>query len=229
MTTAPTAVRANGASVAVAHDTDAHDTAVRVLVIDDHPLVREGLEGIIDGHSACRVVGSADSVETAVALDLDRVDVCTLDLSLPGISGIEGITALRSRWPSARVLIVTMYPESSHAASCLQRGAAGFVSKGASPDVIRTAVTRVAGGDKYFSADSLVVGASHTGGSPVLSSRELEVLRLLADGARITDIATRLGLSIKTASAHKMRLQRKLGASNTAQIVVIARERGVLP
>lgn len=208
--------------------TSAPDGTVHVLVVDDHPLVREGLERIVDGHGACTVVGSADSVEAALALDVDRVDVCTLDLSLPGMGGLEGIGALTAKWPQAHVLVVSMHPESTHAVACLQRGAAGFVPKSAPPDVIRNAVAVVAAGGQYFSAASIASFAAGSDGHQALSPRELEVLRLLADGSRITDIATRLGLSIKTASAHKMRLQRKLGASNTAQIVVAARARGVL-
>lgn len=206
------------------------DGTVHVLVVDDHPLVREGLERVLSSQPSQRVVASVDSIEAALALDLDRVDVCTLDLSMPGgVGGLEGIAELQARWPGVRVLVVSMHPESTHAPACLHRGAAGFVSKSASPDVIRRAVASVAAGGQYFSPTSLAAIATGAAGAASLSPRELEVLRMLADGERITDIATALHLSIKTASAHKMRLQRKLGAANTAQIVVIARAQGVLP
>ena len=202
---------------------------VRVLVIDDHPLVREGLERIVAARAECSVVGSADSIESAIRLDLPRVDVCTLDLSLPGMGGLEGISALQQRWPSVRVLVISMHPEGTHAQACVHRGASGFISKSAAPDDIRSAVLAVAAGVQYFSSESLATTAGGPHVAPALSTRELQVLRLLEDGSRLTDIARMLGVSIKTASAHKMRLQHKLGASNTAQIVVIARAKGVLP
>ena len=198
-----------------------------VLIIDDHPLVREGLERVMAASDTLTVVAEAESIEDALELDVDRVDVVTLDLSLPGMGGLEGMGLVRTKWPGAKILVLTVHPESTHAAACAQHGADGFVSKNASPADIRRAIADVADGARHFSPTAL---AAIDAGTPhvVLTPREAEVLRRLAAGQRITDVAVAMGVSVKTASTHKMRLQRKLGASNTAQIVVIARNLGLI-
>jgi DNA-binding NarL/FixJ family response regulator len=208
--------------------TEAWPRTISIVIIDDHPLVREGLARVIGQRDDFSVVGEVDSIEAALQLDLERVDVCTLDLSLPGVGGLEGMYALREQWPGVRLLVLTVHPEDTHAAACAQRGAAGFLPKSASPNEIRTAIASVADGGQYFSETALAAIVQRREQVP-LTTRELEVLRLLAHGHRITDIAHQLGVSVKTVSTHKMRLQHKLGASSTAQIVVIARQRGVLP
>lgn len=207
--------------------TQAGARTVSVVVIDDHPLVREGLTRVIAQRDDFRVVGEVDSVEAALELDADQVDVCTLDLSLPGIGGLEGMPRLRDRWPGVRLLVLTVHPESTHAAASAQRGAAGFLPKSASPDEIRAAIGVVAEGGQYFSPAAIDAIVAERNAVP-LTPRELEVLRLLARGQRITDIARNLDVSVKTVSTHKMRLQRKLGASNTAQIAMFARQRGLI-
>lgn len=203
---------------------------VSVLIVDDHPLVREGLERVMADGGRFRVIDAVESVEAALASALaatQPVDVITLDLTLPGVAGMEGIRLLRDRWPDAHVLVLTVHPEETHAAACAQHGAAGFLSKHAAPAEIRAAVAAVAAGQQHFPPAALEP-AAHASADIRISPREMEVLRAIAGGQRITDIAAMLGVSIKTASTHKMRLQRKLGASNTAQMVVIARNRGLL-
>lgn len=200
---------------------------IDVMIIDDHPLVREGLVRVMSGDSSINVVAEVESVEAALAADVPYVDVITLDLSLPGIDGVEGIDVLRTRWPAARVLVLTVHPEATHVAACAEQGAAGFLGKSAAPGEIRAAVTIIARGGQYFS-DTAQEAIRGQAGSPRLSARELEVLRLIAAGRRVTDIASQLGVSVKTASTHKMRLQHKLGAANTAQIVDVARNHGLL-
>jgi DNA-binding NarL/FixJ family response regulator len=198
-----------------------------VLIIDDHPLVREGLERVMAASEMLHVVAEAASIEDALALDVERVDVVTLDLSLPGIGGLEGMGLVRAKWPTAKILVLTVHPETTHAAACAQHGADGFVSKNASPGDIRGAIADVAAGGRHFSAAALEAIDARTA-PVVLSPREAEVLRRLAAGQRITDVAVDMGVSVKTASTHKMRLQRKLGANNTAQIVGIARNLGLI-
>lgn len=203
------------------------DGSVSIVIVDDHPLVREGLGRVMADDPTFRVVGEADSVEQALTLPVDHADVVTLDLSLPGMGGVDGIELLAERWPHAGILVLTVHRDDTHAAICAQRGAAGFLSKDAAPSEIRAAVSAIAAGGQYFTATAL---AAILGGHDELrlSAREAEVLHALAAGQRITDIAAQMGVSVKTASTHKMRLQRKLGANNTAQIVVMARNRGLL-
>ncbi len=201
--------------------------SVSIVIVDDHPLVREGLARVMAEDPEFVVVGEAESVEQALTLEVEHVDVVTLDLSLPGMGGVDGIALLGDRWPTAGVLVLTVHQEETHAAACAQRGAAGFLSKNALPSEIRAAVAAIASGGQFYSATALsaILGARH---EVRLSAREMEVLRGIATGQRITDIAAQLGVSVKTISTHKMRLQRKLGANNTAQIMVMARNRGLL-
>ena len=200
----------------------APERPVAVVIIDDHPLVREGLRRVIDGKRGARLVAEAASVDEALALDLTGVDVCTLDLSLPGISGIDGIAMLKAKWPGVKVLVLTVHGEDTHAPVCAERGAAGFLSKSAPPAEIRAIVALVAAGGRHFPP------GADARGSGRYTTRELEVLRMLAHGQRVTDIARAFGVSVKTVSTHKMSLQNKLGAANTAQILERARAQGLL-
>jgi DNA-binding NarL/FixJ family response regulator len=193
-----------------------------LVIIDDHPLVREGLRRVIDGKRGQRLVAEAASVDEALALDLTEVDVCTLDLSLPGISGIDGIAMLKAKWPGVKVLVLTVHGEDTHAPVCAERGAAGFLSKSAPPAEIRSIVALVAAGGRHFPPGADAMGSGR------YTTRELEVLRMLAHGQRVTDIARAFGVSVKTVSTHKMSLQKKLGAANTAQILERARAQGLL-
>jgi DNA-binding NarL/FixJ family response regulator len=197
-----------------------------VVIIDDHPLVREGLRRVLDDRSGSRLVAEADSVEQALALDLADVEVCTLDLSMPGTSGLDGISALRAKWPSVKILVLTVHGADTHAAACAERGADGFLSKSAPPSEIRAVLSRLAAGERHFPAT-----ADGDGSSPPMSrfsQRELEVVRMLDRGQRVTEIAEAFGVSVKTISSQKMSLQRKLGAANTAQILERARAQGLL-
>lgn len=200
----------------------APERPIGVVIIDDHPLVREGLRRVIDGRRGARLVAEAASVDEALALPLDDVDVFTLDLSLPGTSGLDGIPLLRAKWPAAKILVLTVHGADTHAPLCAERGADGFLSKSAPPSEIRSVVAELAAGGRHFPAGALAVEPGR------YTSRELEVLRMLDHGQRVTDIARAFGVSVKTISTHKMSLQKKLGAANTAQILERARAQGLL-
>lgn len=200
-------------------------STISVVIVDDHPLVREGLGRIAASHDDLAVVGECESVEHALGLGVTDVDVVLLDLNLPGTGGLEGIPLLHAKWPDARVLIITVHSETTHGSAAAARGAAGFVSKSASPAEIAAAIRAVAAGESHFASGG---GSDRSPTSISLTPRECEVLQMLADGVRVSDIAERLQLSVKTASAHKMRLQRKIGATNTAQLALIARALGLV-
>jgi len=161
-------------------------------------------------------------MEDALALQLEDVDVFTLDLSLPGTSGLDGIPLLRAKWPAAKILVLTVHGADTHAPLCAERGADGFLSKSAPPNEIRAVVAELAAGGRHFPAGALAVEVGR------YTSRELEVLRMLDLGQRVTDIARAFRVSVKTISTHKMSLQKKLGAANTAQILERARAQGLL-
>jgi DNA-binding NarL/FixJ family response regulator len=199
----------------------APDRPISVVIVDDHPLVREGLRRVIEGRKGTRLVAEAASVDDALALDLATVDVFTLDLSLPGTSGLDGIALLKANWPTAKILVLTVHGADTHAAVCAERGASGFLSKSAPANEIRAAIAAIAAGGQHFPQVEPADPGRYT-------TRELEVLRMLDRGQRVTDIARAFGVSVKTISTHKMSLQKKLGAANTAQILERARAQGLL-
>lgn len=216
-------------------DTVSHDAAPprsrhgvhTVVVVDDHPMVREGLASLLSRHEALEVVALAASVEELSTLSLDAPDIVLLDILMPGRSGLEAVPVVRERWPGARVIMVSVIGQSVYGDAADELGASGYISKSADPDEIRQAVLTVARGGRWFPTPE-----SATGPSPAatveLTTREREVLTMLAAGDRVTDIAAALGLSVKTVSGHKVRLARKLGAANSAQIALLAREQGLL-
>jgi DNA-binding NarL/FixJ family response regulator len=208
-------------------DTAPSEGSYSVIVVDDHPMVREGLASLLSRHEALDVVGLASSVGELMDLSVDDPDIVLLDILMPGESGLEALPSVRERWPSAQVIIVSVIAQSVYGDAAAELGAAGFISKSADPDEIRQAVMTVATGGRWFPSNDLAQVES-AGTTTDLTAREREVLTLLAMGERVTDIAAALGLSVKTVSGHKVRLARKLGATNSEQIGLLARERGLL-
>jgi DNA-binding NarL/FixJ family response regulator len=206
---------------------------IRVLVVDDHPIVREGLVSVLEDEEDFTVVGTAGSAEDALALARQqRPDVVLLDLELPGIDGVQAIPQLLAVEPSPRVLVFTAYDVEERVLGALRAGAAGYLLKGAPADEIARGVRAVHEGGSYLAprvAARLVsqVGAPH-GGRPLLSAREREVLRLVAEGQSNKQIARTLGIAERTAKFHVTSLFQKLGADNRAQVVALAAHRGLL-
>jgi DNA-binding NarL/FixJ family response regulator len=206
---------------------------IRVLVVDDHPIVREGLVSVLEDEEDFTVVGTAGSAEDALALARQqRPDVVLLDLELPGIDGVQAILQLLAVEPSPRVLVFTAYDVEERVLGALRAGAAGYLLKGAPADEIARGVRAVHEGGSYLAprvAARLVsqVGAPH-GGRPLLSAREREVLRLVAEGQSNKQIARTLGIAERTAKFHVTSLFQKLGADNRAQVVALAAHRGLL-
>ena len=194
----------------------APERPIGVVIIDDHPLVREGLRRVIDGRRSVRLVAEAASVDDALALSLDDVDVFTLDLSLPGTSGLDGIGLLRAKWPTAKILVLTVHGADTHAPLCAERGADGFLSKSAPPNEIRAVVAELAAGGRHFPASTLSAEPGR------YTARELEVLRMLNLGQRVTDIAKAFGVSVKTISTHKTHVLHKLHAESLADLIKYA-------
>lgn len=207
---------------------------IRVLLADDHQLVRDGLKGILGAASGIEVTGEAASGDEALALVRARAfDVALLDLSMPGLSGIDLIKRLRLERPELRILVLSMHGEQQYATRALKAGAAGYLTKDTAAEQLVSALRRVAGGGVAISeATAASLLASARGGDvplhSLLSDREFEVFRLLAAGRTPTEIAERLHLSVKTVSTHKARLQQKLNVASTAELVRYALEHGLL-
>lgn len=202
---------------------------MHVLVIDDHPVVRQGVRQVLSDGCGDLVVGEAGSArEAMVRLRGARWDVVILDLSLRDRSGLELLKDLKAEWPDLPVLVLTIFVEEHYAARVLKAGAAGFLTKDAIPEELRTAVASVAHGQRYLSpslAQKLAwqVGAKRgRSGHERLSDRELQVLGLIATGYRLTDAAKRLGLSVKTISTYRSRILTKMGLDTTAELIQYA-------
>jgi len=207
------------------------DGRIGVLLVDDHAVVREGYRRLLERDVRLSVVGEASSAAETLRLDAQlRPDVIVLDIALPGVSGIEILRRIVSRRPDACVLMFSMYQDGIYATRALQAGARGFVSKASAPDSLIEAVRCVASGQRYVSSDieaAMSKQKSHSGLADALSTRELEVLRLLTQGMRVDEIGERLGLSPKTAANHQSSIKQKLGASSALQLILIAQQYGL--
>jgi two-component system invasion response regulator UvrY len=203
---------------------------IRVLIVDDHQIVRDGLRRILSAHAEFEVAGEAADGDAALALVRARnYDVAVLDMSMPGLSGIDLIRRLRLEKPGLRLLVLSMHAERQYAARALKAGASGYLNKDSAAEQLVGALRKVAAGGVHLSdaaAASLVEAQRRP--RPELSDRELEVLRLLAEGLGPTEIGERLHLSVKTVSTHKARAQEKLGVAGTAELVRYALENKLL-
>jgi len=204
-----------------------------ILIVDDHTVVREGLVRVLGG--AGWSVGEASSgMQVIEWLRRHPVDVLIADLSMPGISGLELIRRVRAEFPQVRVLVLSMHAEEQYALRAFQAGALGYVTKDRAASELVQAVDRVAEGGVYVTPSlAEYVVQQFRGSRPAprhdqLSDRELDVLRRLVAGHRVSDIAEALHLSIKTVSSHKRRIQDKLGLGSTAALIRYGIEQGLL-
>lgn len=206
---------------------------IRVLVVDDHPIVRQGLVSVLSDEADLEVVGETGSGREAVALVARlRPDVVLLDLELPDLDGVAAIPQMKVVLPSVEVLVFTAYDTDDRVLGAIRSGARGYLLKGASSDEIARGIRSVAAGGSYLEprvASKLVAEVSAPRRSAIaLSARELEVLRLVADGLPTKQIAASLSISERTVKFHVNSIFHKLGADNRAQAVALAAQRGLL-
>ena len=199
---------------------------IRVLLADDHAMVRTGLKEILSATGDIEVQGEAtNGNEVLGAIGACDYDVVVLDMSMPGRSGIELIKLVKAERPKLRILVLSMHSEQQYAVRAVRAGASGYLTKESAADELVNAIRRVASGRAYISpetAEQLVLDSTGAGGdSPhkLLSDREYQVFRMIASGRSITEIATTLALSVKTISTHKTRILQKLGVSNQSELV----------
>lgn len=210
---------------------------IRILVVDDHALVRRGLIELLQELPGGVQFGEAGSAADAIVLGLgERWDVVLLDLGLPDRHGLDVLRELHAARPQLPVLILTMFPEDQLALRVLEIGAAGYLTKESAPEELIRAVERVMAGHKYLSpamTQAVADGLGGAGGPPPvpheqLSDRELEVLRLLAVGRPITAISRQLGLSPKTVTTYRARLLHKLRMKSNAELTFYATQHGLV-
>ncbi len=207
---------------------------VRVLLVDDHAVVREGYRRLLERTSDIEVVAEAANGEVAYRLFCETApDVVIMDITLPGISGVEATRRILSREPAARILVFSVHEDIVFASRALQGGARGYITKSSAPELLLEAVRTVAAGRPYLSHDIAHKLATHRlPGQAVpfadLSPREFEVFRLLAEGKSLADIARILSLSQKTIANYQSLVKQKLEADTSAQMVWIALQHGLL-
>ncbi len=196
---------------------------IRVLIADDHAIVREGLKQIVAESSDMIVADEAGDGKEALKKALEGdFDVVVLDITMPGINGLDALKQIRSQKPKLPILVLSMHPEEQYAMRVLRAGASGYLTKESAPEELITSIRRVSKGMKYISpslAERLAseLGNDHHGPlHETLSDREYQVMCMIASGRSPTDIAEELSLSIKTISTYRGRILEKMGMKNTA-------------
>jgi two-component system invasion response regulator UvrY len=208
---------------------------IRVLVADDHAVVRRGVLQILDEAPDLVAAGEANTGRKVLQeVQEHDYDVLVLDIAMPDGGGLEVLRQLRTLKPKLRVLILSMYPERQYAVRALKAGAAAYLTKESAPDELVAAIRRVAQGGKYITqslAEKLATELEEeTKKAPgeTLSDREYQVMRLLVTGKTITEVAVELALSVKTVSTYRARILDKLNLRNTAEIIRYAFEHGLV-
>jgi len=201
---------------------------IRILIVDDHPIMRIGITALIASSKEMEVVAQAANGEEALALHaLHQPDITLMDLRLPGISGVETIRTIRCQSPKARFIVLTTYDGDEDIFQAMEAGAAGYLVKGMPQEMLVNAVKRVHAGGQYLPPPMSKVLASRMPDSS-LSHREREVLGLLAKGKSNREIASDLGISEATVKCHVSVILMRLDASDRTQAVVIALQRGLI-
>ncbi len=208
---------------------------IKVLIADDHPIVRKGLRQMIEEALDMVVAGEAASGGEALALTrAERFDVLVLDLTMPDGDGIEVLGRLRAEQPDLPVLIISMHPEDQYAVRLLQAGAAGYLSKKETPEKVVAAIRTVVQGKKFFSAHvaqelaKTLRSGSERRPHERLSEREFQIMRLIVSGLSTREIATQLSLSENTVRTYRTRLFKKMGLKREADLVRYALQHGLI-
>jgi DNA-binding NarL/FixJ family response regulator len=203
-------------------------TAIRILVVDDHPVLRDGVAAILDTQPDMTLVGEArDGAEALVCYRDLKPDVTLMDLQMPGVGGVEAITAIRAEFPNARILVLTTYDGDVQAVRALKAGALGFLLKSSLRREMLEAIRDVHRGRGHIHRDVASAIASHITADP-LTEREITVLRLVALGKANKQVASELGLAEETIKAHLKTIFLKLDVDDRTHAVTVAAKRGII-
>ena len=204
------------------------DHPIRVLSIDDHPLLSEGIATMIDNEPDMQLVATAPTGTEGILKHREtQPDITLMDLRLPDISGIDVMLAIRAEFPEARIILLTMFAGDVEIHRALQAGAQGYLLKSMPPDQMVETIRQVYAGKRRLPLEIASHLAEHFGDEP-LTSREMDVLRHVADGNRNRDIAKRLIISEETVKVHVKHIMEKLGASDRTHAITIAARRGFI-
>ncbi|MEL0030089.1 MAG: response regulator transcription factor [Betaproteobacteria bacterium] len=209
-------------------------TSIKVLLVDDHAVVREGYRRLLEKHPSISVVGEADNGDDGYRLICDKKpDVAVLDITLPGMSGIEVARKVIVRVPSQNILMFSMHDDMLFVKRAFDAGAKGYVTKSSAPDQLVLAVQKVSKGEQYLSDDiakRYAEEGSSRGGIHLdsLTKREFEVFRLLAIGQTVAEISEQLHVSYKTVANCQSNIRQKLDVSNATNLVKLALDHGII-
>ncbi|MBI5524607.1 MAG: response regulator transcription factor [Desulfarculus sp.] len=208
---------------------------IRVLLADDHSIVRAGLRRLLEDAGDMEVVEAADGRQALKLARENPLDVVVMDISMPGLDGLEAIQRLKEQRPGLPVLVLTMHEEEQYVVRCLAAGARGYLTKRGAPEQLVNAIRKVLAGGRFLSdevAEALAVRVARgqEQQSPVesLSNRELQVLRSLALGQTNREIAQTYNLSVKTVDTYRFRLLKKLNLRNNAELSLFAMQQGLI-
>lgn len=208
---------------------------IRVVIADDHAVVRKGMRLIAGDQPGINMCGEAgDYIELMQILRKEECDVLLLDIGMPGKNGIDILKVVRETYPKVGVLILSMYPEDQYALRALKAGAAGYLTKDSAPERLVEAIQAVARGRRYITPNVAEMLATHLSDDhdqqphELLSDREFQTLRLIASGQQLSQIAEALSLSPKTVSVYRARLLEKMGLKNNSEITHYAIKHGLV-
>lgn len=208
--------------------------SLRIMLVDDHAVVRMGFRLLLDTTSDLRVVAECSSGEEALRMFPDVLpDVVILDLSMEGMGGLETLSRLLAKWPASRVLVLSAHEDTAHPRRALTAGALGYLTKRSAADALIEAIRQVASGNVFLEpalAQEIAVAQMGSPGNPVeaLSAREFEVFMMLARGRSVNEIADVLFLSPRTVGTHLYNIKQKLGAGNASELTLIAIRNGLI-
>lgn len=210
--------------------TDASPGRTRVLIVDDHPLVAEGIRAILETYDDIEIAGTLpngrEAVERVTALD---PDVVLLDLNMPQVNGLTATELILERRPDTRILILSMHDTPEYVSTALSHGAMGYILKDVPTEEVKLAIDTVMRGDRYLcTGASACLTPVAEGGREPLTSREQTILLELAQGRSNKEVAIALDISVRTVETHRKNIKRKLGISSTAGLTRYALEHGVL-
>ena len=209
---------------------------MKILIVDDHAIVRSGLRRLLQGSADIELVEADDGIRAMTVFQTERPDVTVIDINLPGIGGLELLRRLKGAEPAVRALVFSMHAEPIYASQALQAGALGYVSKIAPPNEIVDAIRAVAAGSVYIDqqiAREIAlsrISATFLGeAAPALTARDVALLRLLGEGRSLAEMSESIGVSYKTVANALSLLKSRLGVSSTSELIRIAIKRGYAP
>lgn len=206
----------------------------RVLIVDDHAIVRQGLRRILEDAKGLKVGGeAANGVEALKMMRAEKWDVVLLDISMPEKNGIDTLKQIMERNKGAKVLILSMYPEDQHAVRLMKAGASGYLTKETAPEKLVEAIRTVVSGKKHISptlSELLLLECGNNSGKlphEILSDREYQVLRLIGSGKSVSDVAETLSISVKTVSTYRTHILEKMKLKNNAELTYYVVQNGL--